>query len=66
MSALLIVLRAETAAASLKSAGETVSDSFLIAMVLKGLPTEYFFSDRVAARQERRQDEVSTDNLRSH
>jgi len=34
------VLRAETAAASLKSAGEPVSDSLLVAMVLKGLPAE--------------------------
>ena len=33
------VLCAETAAASLKSASETVSDSLLVAMVLKGLPT---------------------------
>ena len=35
------VLRAETAAASLKSASDTVSDNLLIAMVLKGLPAEY-------------------------
>ena len=35
------MIRAETASASLKSAGETVSDSLLIAMILKGLPQEY-------------------------
>ena len=35
------IIRAETAAASLKSAGETVSDALLVAMVLKGLPSEY-------------------------
>jgi len=35
------MLRAETSATSLKSAGEVISDSLLIAMVLKGLPSEY-------------------------
>jgi len=35
------MLRAETTATSLKSAGETISDSLVIAMILKGLPTEY-------------------------
>ncbi|CAL4095811.1 unnamed protein product, partial [Meganyctiphanes norvegica] len=35
------MIRAETASASLKAAGETISDSLLIAMVLKGLPQEY-------------------------
>ena len=35
------MIKAETATASLKTAGETISDSLLIAMVLKGLPQEY-------------------------
>ncbi len=35
------ILRAETAASALKASGETVSDSLLIAMCLKGLPEEY-------------------------
>ncbi|XP_068213827.1 uncharacterized protein [Palaemon carinicauda] len=34
-------LRAEAASTSLKPAGETISDSLLIAMVLKGLPEEF-------------------------
>lgn len=35
------VIRAEKAASSLKNAKETISDSLLVAMVLKGLPAEY-------------------------
>ena len=35
------MIKAETASASLKSAGETISDSLLIAMVLKGLPQRF-------------------------
>ena len=35
------MIRAETAAAALTTAGETVSDSLLIGMVLKGLPPEF-------------------------
>ncbi|PIK57781.1 hypothetical protein BSL78_05307 [Apostichopus japonicus] len=35
------MIRAETAATSLKSSGEVISDSLLIAMVLKGLPSEF-------------------------
>ena len=35
------MIRAETAAVSLKTSGEVISDSLLIAMILKGLPSEY-------------------------
>ena len=35
------MLRAETAATLLKTAGEMISDSLLVAMVLKGLPLEF-------------------------
>ena len=42
------------AAASLKSTGETVNDSLLIAMVLKGLPADYkTFSAIVSQRDEK-------------
>ena len=35
------MIRAEKAAASLKRAGEEISDGLLVAMVLKGLPSDY-------------------------
>ena len=35
------ILRAESAATQLKSAGETISDSLLVAMCLKGLPDRF-------------------------
>ena len=35
------IIRAETASTSLKQGGEQISDSLLIAMVLKGLPKQY-------------------------
>lgn len=47
-------LRAETTVASLRSAGEPVSDSLLVAMVLKGLPAECkTFSAIVLQRDEK-------------
>ena len=47
------VIRAETAASSLKTAGETVSDSLLIAMSLKGLPPEYKTFSTVITQKEK-------------
>ena len=52
------VLRAETTAASLKSAGETVSDSLLIAMVLKGLPTEYKTFSAIVSQRDKKDDKM--------
>ena len=46
------LIRAETAAAALKEAKETVSDALLIAMVLKGLPDEYRPFIAVATQKE--------------
>ena len=47
------VLKAETAATSLKSAGEEISDSLLVAMVLKGLPMQYNTFKTVVTQRER-------------
>ena len=52
------VLRAETAAASLKSADEIVSDSLLIAMVLKGLPEEYKTFSAVVSQRDEKEDKM--------
>ena len=46
------VLKAETAATSLKSAGEEISDSLLVAMV-NGLPTQYNTFKTVVTQRER-------------
>ena len=46
------VIRAETAATSLKTAGETFSESLLIAMILKGLPPEYKTFSTVVTQKE--------------
>ncbi len=35
------IIRAESAASSLRDTGETISDSLLVAMVIKGLPSSY-------------------------
>ena len=48
------VLEAETAAMSVKSAGEEISDSLLVAMVLKGLPTQYNTFKTVVTQRERK------------
>ena len=47
------VLKADTAATSLKSAGEEIRDSLLVAMVLKGLPTQCNTFKTVATQRER-------------
>jgi hypothetical protein len=47
------VIRAETAAVALKHAGEEVSDSLLIAMILKGLPPGFGTFSTVVTQRER-------------
>ena len=45
------IIRAETAATSLKNAGQVISDELLIAMILKGLPTHFnIFSSIIEQR----------------
>ena len=46
------ILRAESAATSLKSAGETISDSLLTAMLLKGLPEQFTAFSTVIMQKE--------------
>ena len=45
-------LRAETAASRLKAANEVVSDSLLIAMVLKGLPEKFNAFTTIISQQD--------------
>ena len=52
------VLRAETAAAPLKSAGEPVSDCLLVAMVLKGLPVEYKTFSAIVSQHDETDDKM--------
>ena len=49
------VIRAETAAAALKNAGETVSDSLFIALILKGLPDSFQSFEAVITQSEKKQ-----------
>ena len=49
------ILRAETAATSLKTERETISDSLLIAMILKGLPQTRFKSFSTVVTQKDKQ-----------
>ena len=52
------ILRAETVATSLKSAGETVIDSLLIATVLKGLPLEYKTFSAIVSQWDKKDDKM--------
>ena len=47
------LLRAENAATSLKTSGETISDSLLVAMLLKGLPIEFKSFSTVVTQKEK-------------
>ena len=47
------VIRAETAATSLKTAGEIVSEGLMVAMVLKGLPQEFKTFSTVIRQREK-------------
>ena len=49
------IIRAETAANALRQIGETVSDSLLISMVLKGLPSSYTSFVTVTTQRESQQ-----------
>jgi len=49
------VIRAETAAAALNNASENVSDSLLVAMLLKGLPESYKPSVVVVTQSDKQQ-----------
>ena len=49
------VIRAETAAAALRNAGETVSDSLVIAMIVKGLPNCFQSFVAVLTQSEKKQ-----------
>ena len=46
------VIRAETAATTLRNADESVSDALLIAMVLKGLPSNYKTFSAIVVQQD--------------
>jgi hypothetical protein len=61
------IIRAETAATALKTAGETISDSLLTAMVLKGLPNDFkTFSTIVTQRDKQMSFTEFKVALRSH
>lgn len=46
------IIRAETAATSLKAAGEVISDGLVVAMTLKGLPSNYKMFSTVVMQRE--------------
>ena len=48
------VIRAETAASSLRSAGETISDSLLVCMLLKSLPAQYQTFSTIITQREKK------------